>query len=79
MERYISKFLVNGDVTPEPVGRSYGSISFAPREELIVFEAILTNPDNALAEISDEILPADQLFICYIYTSLLFKEERIYA
>ena len=37
VERYISKFLVNGDVEPEPVGRSYGSISFAPREELIVF------------------------------------------
>ena len=33
--------------------RSYGSLSFAPREELIVFEAILTNPDKALAEISD--------------------------
>ena len=55
VERYLSKFLVNGDVKPEPVGRSYGSISFAPREELIVFEAILTNPDKALAEISDEI------------------------
>ena len=25
---YISKFLVNGDVKPEPVGRSYGRISF---------------------------------------------------
>ena len=24
-ERYISKFLVNGHVKPEPVGRSYGS------------------------------------------------------
>ena len=25
VERYISKFLVNGGVKPEPVGRSYGS------------------------------------------------------
>ena len=56
VERYLSKFLVNGDVyKPEPVGRSYGSISFAPRKELIVFETILTNPDKGLAEISDEI------------------------
>jgi len=46
---------VNGDFKPEPVGRSYGSINFAPREEIIVFEAVLTNPDKALAEISDEI------------------------
>ena len=37
VERYISKFLVNGGVKPEPVGRSHGSISFAPREELIFF------------------------------------------
>ena len=37
VERYISKFLVNGHVKPGPVGRSYSSISFAPREELIVF------------------------------------------
>ena len=37
VERYISKFLVNGGVKPEPVGRSYGSISFAPREELFFF------------------------------------------
>ena len=26
MERYISKFLVNGHVKPGPVGRSYGSM-----------------------------------------------------
>ena len=32
MERYISKFLVNGDDKPEPVDRSYGSNSFAPHE-----------------------------------------------
>ena len=36
-EHYISKFLVKGDVQPEPVGPSYGSISFAQREELSVF------------------------------------------
>ena len=36
VERYISKFLVNGGVKPEPVGRSYGGIGFAPSEELIV-------------------------------------------
>ena len=36
-ERHISKFLVNDHVKPGPVGRSYGSISSAPREELIVF------------------------------------------
>ena len=38
------KFLVNGDVKPEPVGRSYGSISFAPREELIVFAYQMQKP-----------------------------------
>ena len=37
VECYISKFLENGGVKPEPVGRSYGSISSAPREELIFF------------------------------------------
>ena len=37
VERFISKFLVNGGVKPEPVDPSYGSISFAPREELIFF------------------------------------------
>ena len=37
LERYISKFLVIGHVKPGPVSRSYGSISFTPREELIVF------------------------------------------
>ena len=35
VERHISKFLVNGGVKPEPVGRSYGSISFALRDEPI--------------------------------------------
>ena len=31
VERYISKCPVNGQVKPGPVGRSYSSISFAPR------------------------------------------------
>ena len=44
VERYISKFLVNGGVKPEPVGRSYGSISFAPREELIFFAYQIWKP-----------------------------------
>ena len=38
------KFLVNGDVKREPVGRSYGSISFAPREELIFFAYQICKP-----------------------------------
>ena len=29
VERYISRFLVNGHIKPGPVGRSYGSIVFA--------------------------------------------------
>ena len=37
VERYISKFLVNGVVKRGPVGRSHGSISLSPREQLIVF------------------------------------------
>ena len=37
VERYISKFLVNGGVKPEPVSRSYGSIGFSPRKEIIFF------------------------------------------
>ena len=44
VECFISKFLVNGYVKPEPVGRSYGSISFAPREELIVFAHQIWKP-----------------------------------
>ena len=40
----ISKFLVNGDVKPESVGHSYGSISFAQREELIVFAYQIRKP-----------------------------------
>ena len=39
VEHYISKFLVNGDVKPERAGRSYGRISFAPREELMFLHA----------------------------------------
>ena len=34
-ERTVERFLVNGGVKPD--GRSNGSISFAPREELIFF------------------------------------------
>ena len=37
VERYISRFLMNGHVKPTPVSRSYDGISFAPREELIAF------------------------------------------
>ena len=37
VERDISKFLSKGHVKPLPVSRSHGSISFAQREELIVF------------------------------------------
>ena len=37
VERDISKFLSKDHVKPEPVSRSHGSISFAQREELIVF------------------------------------------
>ena len=44
MERYTSKFLVNGHVKPGPVGRSYGSISLAPHEELIVFVCQIWKP-----------------------------------
>ena len=44
VERYISKFLVNGHVKPGPVKRSYGSISLAPREELIVFAYQIWKP-----------------------------------
>ena len=44
VERYISKFLVNGGVKPEPVGRSYGSISLSPREELIDFAYQIWKP-----------------------------------
>ena len=44
VECYISKFLVNGSVKLEPVGRSYGSISFAPREELIFFAYQIWKP-----------------------------------
>ena len=37
VECYVSKFLVNGHALSQPVGRSYGSVSLATREELIVF------------------------------------------
>ena len=44
LERYISKFLVNGRVRPGPVSRSYGRIIFTPREELIVFAHQIWKP-----------------------------------
>ena len=44
VERYISKFLVNSHVKPGPFGRSYGSISLAPREKLIVFSYQIQKP-----------------------------------
>ena len=43
VERYISRFL-NSDVKPDPFGRSYGSISFALREEITVFAYQIWNP-----------------------------------
>ena len=46
VQRYISKFLVTGDIKSAKIGRSYGSIHFAPREELIICEAVLSNPDK---------------------------------
>ena len=55
VQRYISKFLVNGDVKSAKIGLSYGSIHFAPREELIICEAVLSNPDKTLAEIAEDI------------------------
>ena len=55
VQRYISKFLVTGDVKSAKIGRSYGSIHFAPREELIICEAVLSNPDKTLAEIAEDI------------------------
>ena len=33
VERYISKFLVNGDVKPEPVGRSNGIGSLSNHDD----------------------------------------------
>ena len=44
VECNISIFLVNGHVKPGPVGRSYGSISLAPREELNVFAYQIGKP-----------------------------------
>ena len=48
VERYISKCPVNGQVKLGPVGRSYSSISFAPRfaprEELVVFAYQIWKP-----------------------------------
>ena len=44
VERNISKFLVNGHVKPGPAGRSYGSISLAPRKKLIVFAYQIWKP-----------------------------------
>ena len=39
-----AQFLVIGHVKPGPVGRSYGGISFAPCEELIVFAYQMWKP-----------------------------------
>ena len=46
---------MTGDVKSETIGRSYGSIHFAPREELIICEAVHGNPDKTLAEIAEDI------------------------
>ena len=48
VERYISAFLVNGSVKPEPVSRSNGSISFAPREELFFFFFSIPNVETTV-------------------------------
>ena len=55
VECYISKFLVTSDVKSETIGRSYGSIHFAPRKELIIGAAVLNNPDKTLTEIAEYI------------------------
>ena len=44
VERFTFKFVVNGQVKPEPIGRSYGNISLAPRKELIVFAYQIWKP-----------------------------------
>ena len=45
VERYIFKFLANGDVKPESVGRKpVGGITFAPRKKLIVFAYQIKKP-----------------------------------
>ena len=44
LERYISKFLVNGHVKQGPVSGSFGSIIFTPRKELIVLAHQICKP-----------------------------------
>ena len=61
VEAIFLNFLVNGDFKPEPVGRSPGSISFAPREELIVFAYQIWKPqflsvvNSSFAVLSDNV------------------------
>ena len=43
-EQWNAKFLVNGHVKPVPVSRSYSSISFTLREELVVFAHQIWKP-----------------------------------
>ena len=42
---------MTGDVKSETIDCSYGSIHFAPREELIICEAALSNTDKTLEDI----------------------------
>ena len=69
VERYISKFLVTGHVKSAKIGRSYDIIHFPPREELIICEAVLSNPDKTLAEIAEYI---------YQQTNSIFALSTLY-
>lgn len=55
IERYVRSFITTGKVKAKTLGRPLGTITFASREELIVMEAVLENPDKTLAEIADDI------------------------
>ena len=66
VERYISKFLLNGHVKPEPVGRSHGSISFCATrrthcfcilnmETTVPFGRAISVRQLALAVLSDNV------------------------
>lgn len=55
IKRYLRKHSNTGDVNTEKLGRPYGAITLAPREELIIFEAVLERPDMTLSEIIQEI------------------------
>lgn len=55
VQRYLAKVANNDPLQNKQLGRPFGSHSLTPREELIIFEAVLEHPEATLMEIVHDI------------------------